>query len=129
RQHAPRSAQQLAWVAEAIVQRLLPQAIVELARNHGCVPGADAHGSVAVIGYGSFGGCELGFGSDLDLVFLYDGALLGNASAGTRPLDAPVYYARLMQRLVNLLATPTAAGRLYEADLRLRPDGAKGLLV
>lgn len=122
-------ARQLAAVATAIVGRLLPSAQAELARSHGQVVGADAHGSLLLVGYGSFGGEELGFGSDLDCVFLYDGALLGASSDGARGLDAPRWYARLVQRLVTLLGTLTPAGRLYELDLRLRPDGAKGLLV
>ncbi|MEP6634365.1 MAG: glutamine-synthetase adenylyltransferase, partial [Luteimonas sp.] len=82
----------------------------------------------AVIGYGSLGGEELGFGSDLDLVFLYD-APADAASDGARAIDAPRWFARLTQKIVSLLGTPSAGGRLYDADVRLRPDGAKGLLV
>jgi len=91
---------------------------------HGAIAGA----GFAVIGYGSVGGGELGFGSDLDLVFLRD-ARVDMVSDGARPLEASRYFARLAQKLVSLLGTVTAAGRLYEADVRLRPDGAKGLLV
>jgi glutamate-ammonia-ligase adenylyltransferase len=81
-----------------------------------------------VIAYGSVGGRELGFDSDLDLVFLHD-ARGDEISNGPRPLEAPRYFARLAQKLVSLLGTVTAAGRLYEVDVRLRPDGAKGVLV
>ena len=93
----------------------------------------DAHGDVvgarfAVLGYGSLGGEELGFGSDLDLVFLYD-APEGAQSDGLRPLDASRWFARLGQKLVSLLGTGTGAGRLFEVDMRLRPDGNTGLLV
>ncbi|HET6603360.1 MAG TPA: bifunctional [glutamate--ammonia ligase]-adenylyl-L-tyrosine phosphorylase/[glutamate--ammonia-ligase] adenylyltransferase [Xanthomonadaceae bacterium] len=129
RSDGPASARQLAWVAEAVVAALLPVAAAELTRSHGRPGGVDVLEHVAVMAYGSFGGCELGFGSDLDLVFLFDGALLQAESDGARPLDAPRWFARLMQRLVNLLGTLTPAGRLYEVDLRLRPDGARGLLV
>jgi glutamate-ammonia-ligase adenylyltransferase len=81
-----------------------------------------------VIGYGSLGGEELGFGSDLDVVFLY--AAAGDAhSDGARPLEAARWFTRLAQKIVSLLGTVTAAGRLYDIDVRLRPDGAKGLLV
>jgi glutamate-ammonia-ligase adenylyltransferase len=73
----------------------------------------------ALIGYGKLGGKELGYASDLDLVFLYDDA----APA------APENYARLAQRVSYWLTTITSAGVLYEVDLRLRPDGAGGLLV
>lgn len=73
----------------------------------------------AVIGYGKLGGKELGYASDLDLVFLYD-------DADERAQET---YARLAQRINTWLSTLTAAGMLYETDLRLRPDGASGLLV
>jgi glutamate-ammonia-ligase adenylyltransferase len=73
----------------------------------------------AVIGYGKLGGKELGYASDLDLIFLYD---------DDHP-DAPEIYARLAQRMNTWLGSFTAAGVLYETDLRLRPDGASGLLV
>jgi glutamate-ammonia-ligase adenylyltransferase len=88
------------------------------------VPGA----GLAVLGYGSLGGRELGFGSDLDLVFLHD-APPDASSDGIRPLDANRYFGRLAQRLVSLLGTVTGAGKLYEVDVRLRPDGAQGMLV
>jgi glutamate-ammonia-ligase adenylyltransferase len=73
----------------------------------------------AVVGYGKLGGKELGYASDLDLVFLHDDA----AS------EAPEHYARFAQRINNWLTSITPAGVLYETDLRLRPDGAGGLLV
>jgi glutamate-ammonia-ligase adenylyltransferase len=72
-----------------------------------------------VIGYGKLGGKELGYASDLDLVFLYDDAAE----------QAQEIYARLAQRINTWLGTLTPAGILYETDLRLRPDGASGLLV
>jgi glutamate-ammonia-ligase adenylyltransferase len=73
----------------------------------------------AVVGYGKLGGRELGYASDLDLVFLYDDA----------DERAQEIYARLTQRINTWLGTLTPAGILYETDLRLRPDGAAGLLV
>jgi glutamate-ammonia-ligase adenylyltransferase len=82
-----------------------------------------------VLGYGSLGGAELGFASDLDLVFIYDPARGAQVSGGARPLEGARWYARLAQRVVHWLSTPTRAGRLYEIDTRLRPDGSKGLLV
>ncbi len=73
----------------------------------------------AIVGYGKLGGKELGYASDLDIVFLYDD-----------PDDAAAEsYARLAQRINTWLTSATAAGRLYETDLRLRPDGVSGLLV
>lgn len=124
RQSAGDSARQLAWLADAVVAQVLSLACREVAGTHGRVPGAQ----FAVLGYGSLGGEELGFGSDLDLVFLYDAAPDAE-SDGARPLDAQRWFARLAQKVVALLGTPTGAGRLYDVDVRLRPDGAKGLLV
>jgi len=102
----------------------------DLVAAHGrLTPGAAESGGFAVVAYGSFGGSELGFGSDLDLVFLYDGALAQHESDGARPLDGVRWYTRLAQRVVHLLDMQTRAGKLYEVDVRLRPDGGKGLLV
>jgi glutamate-ammonia-ligase adenylyltransferase len=114
----------LAEVAEAVVAAALALATREVERAHGRV----AEGGFAVLGYGSIGAEELGFASDLDLVFVH-GADPNAVSDGARPLDAGRYYLRIAQKLVALLDTSTAAGKLYEVDVRLRPDGAKGLLV
>jgi len=73
----------------------------------------------AVIAYGKLGGKELGYASDLDIIFLFDDA----------DGDAPEIYSRLAQRTTSWLASPTSAGILYETDLRLRPNGESGLLV
>jgi glutamate-ammonia-ligase adenylyltransferase len=73
----------------------------------------------AVVGYGKLGGKELGYASDLDIIFLYD----------DDDERAPENYARLAQRYNNWLTLRTAAGTLFETDLELRPSGASGLLV
>ena len=117
-------ARHLAWLADAVVACVLQLADEELRGAHGSVDG----GRFAVLGYGSLGGEELGFGSDLDLVFLFD-APAEAVSDGARALDAPRWYARLGQKIVSLLGVRTGAGRLFDVDVRLRPDGAKGLLV
>ncbi|MEQ7536490.1 bifunctional [glutamate--ammonia ligase]-adenylyl-L-tyrosine phosphorylase/[glutamate--ammonia-ligase] adenylyltransferase [Xanthomonas campestris] len=125
RQQPVDSTQQLAWLAEAVVQTVLQLARRELVAAHGQVPG----GAFAIIGYGSLGGLELGFGSDLDLVFLYDHPREVEASDGKRPLEAGRWFARLAQKVMTLLGAETGAGRLYDIDVRLRPDGGKGALV
>ena len=73
----------------------------------------------AVIAYGKLGGKELGYASDLDLVFLYD----------DEDQEAPGLYARLAQRFITWMTSHTAAGILFDIDIALRPDGASGLLV
>ena len=117
-------ARRLARLADAVVACVLRLATDEVQSAHGTIPG----GRFAVLGYGTLGGEELGFGSDLDLVFLFD-APIEAMSDGPRPLDAPRWYARLGQKIVALLGVRTGAGRLFDVDVRLRPDGAKGLLV
>jgi glutamate-ammonia-ligase adenylyltransferase len=84
---------------------------------------------VAVAGYGKLGGLELGYGSDLDLVFLHDSAGEIAETSGARPLDNAVFFLRLGQRIVHLLTMHSAAGRLYEVDMRLRPNGKGGFLI
>jgi glutamate-ammonia-ligase adenylyltransferase len=78
-----------------------------------------AEPSFAIVGYGKLGGKELGYASDLDIIFLYD---------DPAPEAAEV-YSRFALRINTWLATVTSAGVLYETDLRLRPDGAAGLMV
>jgi glutamate-ammonia-ligase adenylyltransferase len=73
----------------------------------------------AVIAYGKLGGKELGYASDLDIIFLYDDA----------DERAPEAYARLAQRMNLWLTTHTSSGVLFDTDLRLRPSGAAGLMV
>ena len=82
----------------------------------------------AVIAYGKLGGLELGYGSDLDLVFLH-AAQPGHTASTQRPIDNTLFFSRLGQRVLHLLTTPTAAGRLYTTDMRLRPSGDSGMLV
>ena len=121
------TARALAELADAVVGAVLDLAQLELVAQHGGLPGAGS--GIAVLGYGSLGGSELGFNSDLDLVFVYDAARGEAMSDGVRPLDGARWYARLAQRVVHWLSAPTRGGRLYEVDTRLRPDGGKSLLV
>lgn len=130
RADAVATSRRLAVLAETIVATVLAHAERDAIRQHGRLPGQIGSGSgLAIVGYGSLGAAELGFASDLDLVFLYDEALGQVDSDGPKPLDGQRYYARIAQRVVHLLTTMTRAGKLYEADVRLRPDGGKGLLV
>jgi glutamate-ammonia-ligase adenylyltransferase len=121
-------------LAELIVNEALAMAWAHIVVRHGtpqCGPNTDAlrDAHVIVVAYGKFGGLELGYGSDLDLVFLHDSAGDVQMSSGPQPVDNTVFFARLGQRLVHLLTTHTRAGRLYEVDIRLRPSGKGGLLV
>jgi glutamate-ammonia-ligase adenylyltransferase len=72
---------------------------------------------------------ELGYSSDLDLVFLHDSHRERQETSAARPIDNQLFFVRLAQRIVHLLTMHSAAGRLYEVDVRLRPSGKGGLLV
>jgi glutamate-ammonia-ligase adenylyltransferase len=120
----------LTEIAEVATARSLRFAWQDLIVRHGAPPGAteQAPGFV-VLGYGKVGGLELGYNSDLDLVFLYDEASAGQATEGERPVACEQFYVRLGQRLIHVMTTPTYSGVLYEVDMRLRPDGNKGMLA
>src|SRR6202008_4424544 len=72
---------------------------------------------------------ELGYSSDLDLVFLHDSHGERQQTSAASPVDNQLFFVRLAQRIVHLLTMHSAAGRLYEVDVRLRPSGKGGLLV
>ncbi len=120
---------QLSDLAQLTLQTALAWAEAEMQRRHGSV--RTNYGQVApftVIAFGKLGGREMGFASDLDLVYLYD-APLDAESDGPAPLAAPTWFARLGQRLIHILSTLTRAGLLYQIDMRLRPSGQSGPLV
>lgn len=117
----------LTWIAESVLERVILQAHQQLQEKHGRPPSGAGCG-LAVIGYGKLGGIELGYSSDLDMVFLHDVAP-GTSSDGPRPLASEVFYARFGQRIIHLLTTRTSGGQLYEVDMRLRPNGNSGVLV
>ena len=81
-----------------------------------------------MIGYGKMGGIELGYGSDLDMVFLHADYKITAMTEGERSVANDVFYARMGQRIVHMLTTRTPSGILYEADMRLRPNGNSGML-
>ena len=112
----------LADIAETALAALLPAVEAEFARRHGRVPG----GVLAVIGMGRLGSREMTLASDLDLILIYDLPPGSEMSDGPHPLPIASYYARLSQRLIGAITAPTAEGRLYEVDMRLRPSGASG---
>jgi glutamate-ammonia-ligase adenylyltransferase len=127
RADAVATARRLGALAESVVIAITALAERELMAQHGRLPGTGS--GFAVLGYGSLGGEELGFASDLDLVFVYDGQRAHAMSDGARPIEGSRWYQRLAQRVMNWLTLLTRAGRLYEVDTRLRPDGSKGMLV
>jgi glutamate-ammonia-ligase adenylyltransferase len=117
--------------AELVLEQALGMAWRELVAKHGTPFSGPPPREVgfAVIGYGKLGGLELGYGSDLDLVFLNDSRGAQQETNGKPPLDNERFFTRLVQRLVHFLTIQTSSGRLYDVDTRLRPSGRAGLLV
>ncbi len=132
--HLPlmRTSDHLTDIAEVIVCEVMELAWRHLVERHGlpaCSAALDGAGRCfAVVAYGKLGGIELGYGSDLDLVFLHAGGRR-QTTGGRQPVDEAQFFARLGQRVVHILTAHTAAGVLYETDMRLRPSGSSGLLV
>ncbi|MDX6020159.1 bifunctional [glutamate--ammonia ligase]-adenylyl-L-tyrosine phosphorylase/[glutamate--ammonia-ligase] adenylyltransferase [Scandinavium sp. V105_16] len=120
----------LTWLAEAMIDAVVQQAWTQMVARFGQPRHlAERQGrGFAVIGYGKLGGWELGYSSDLDLVFLHD-CPLDVMTDGEREIDGRQFYLRLAQRIMHLFSTRTSSGILYEVDARLRPSGAAGMLV
>ncbi len=112
-------------LAEAVVRGMLAPVEEDFARRHGRVPG----GGLAIVAMGSFGGSEMTFTSDMDLIFIYRTPGPDAASDGDRSLPVSQYYRRLGQRVINALTALTGEGRLYEVDMQLRPSGRAGPLA
>lgn len=110
-----------AALASELVAALAPVAEEKVVERHGRLPG----GKFVVVAMGKLGSEEMSASSDLDLIMIYD-ADAEVASDGDRPLYAAQYYARVCQQLINALTAPTAEGKLYEVDMRLRPSGNAG---
>jgi [glutamine synthetase] adenylyltransferase / [glutamine synthetase]-adenylyl-L-tyrosine phosphorylase len=130
-----RVSDRLTEVAELIIACAMELAWRQITAQFGAPHCGGASGSqrrpvsICAVGYGKLGGLELGYASDLDLVFLHDSRGERQETDGARPIDNPLFFVRLAQRLVHLLTMHSAAGRLYEVDVRLRPSGKGGLLV
>ncbi|HEY2417805.1 MAG TPA: bifunctional [glutamate--ammonia ligase]-adenylyl-L-tyrosine phosphorylase/[glutamate--ammonia-ligase] adenylyltransferase, partial [Steroidobacteraceae bacterium] len=128
-----RVSDRLTDVAELNIERVLALAWQQLTPQLGtpmCTErGARRPVRLCAVGYGKLGGMELGYSSDLDLVFLHDSHGAQQETEGARSIDNQVFFVRFAQRLVHLLSTTSAAGRLYEVDMRLRPSGKGGLLI
>jgi glutamate-ammonia-ligase adenylyltransferase len=107
---------------EACLAALLPTTEADFARRHGRIAG----GQLAIVALGKLGGREMLWGSDLDLILVYDHDRDAGPSDGEKPLDPVTYFARLAQRVIAAITVPTRSGKLYDVDMRLRPTGNKG---
>jgi glutamate-ammonia-ligase adenylyltransferase len=113
-----------ARVAEGALLALGEAAVDEFRKAHGQFPGSE----LMILGLGRLGGYSLTHASDLDIIYLHT-AEQGGTSDGAKPLGPNDYFNRLASRVTAALSVPTAAGPLYDMDARLRPEGAKGMLV
>ena len=127
----------LSHIAEVILVKTLQLAWDEVEQKHGrptCViEGEKVFPGIGIVAYGKLGGLELGYGSDLDIVFLHDSSgekqyTEGNA-AGDKVIDNSTFFARVAQKILHILGARMYAGLLYETDIRLRPEGKSGLMV
>ncbi len=120
----------LTEIAETSISRVVALAWCEMAQRHGRPAGLDeGETGFIVVGYGKLGGIELGYGSDLDIVFLHGIEDQFASTEGAKPIVVDTFYARLAQRMIHLFTTRTPSGILYEVDMRLRPNGNSGMLV
>ena len=120
----------LTYLAEAIIGAVVNMAWKAVSQRFG-VPehlGENEKG-FAVIGYGKLGGIELGYNSDLDLVFLHNAPENSETVSGRKSVSSHQFYLKLAQKINSIFNLNTSAGVLYEVDMRLRPSGEAGLLV
>ncbi|WP_168461607.1 bifunctional [glutamate--ammonia ligase]-adenylyl-L-tyrosine phosphorylase/[glutamate--ammonia-ligase] adenylyltransferase [Acinetobacter sp. A1] len=132
--HLMKVSDALTDIAEVTVNAALQLAYQITAKKHGYPLDSEGqrcgleHNAFAIIGYGKVGGIELGYGSDLDLVFVH--AMDEQADTdGMKPISGFEFAMRVAQKFVSLMTTQTLDGRVYEVDTRLRPSGEAGLLV
>ncbi len=127
-----RTSDHLTEIAETVLNEVVELSWNHLTEKHGTptcrLDNTDIGRGFSVIAYGKLGGFELGYGSDLDMVFLHAGTE-GQTRGGRRPINNQQFFARLGQRVIHILTTHTSAGKLYEPDMRLRPSGSSGILV
>jgi glutamate-ammonia-ligase adenylyltransferase len=121
----------LTWIAEAVLEATTEYAWQFMQKRSGLPGGYEPQAGMPflIIGYGKLGGIELGYGSDLDIVFLYDELNPSAMSDGPKALENNLYFMRLTQKVISLLTTFMPTGVLYEVDTRLRPNGASGMIV
>ena len=120
----------LTWIAEAALQEVLDCAWLKLTEKYGSPPGTDPGlKHFAIFAFGKLGGRELGYGSDLDMVFFHDYPDENLVTTGAKPINCGLFYVRLAHKIINILDAKMLSGILYELDLRLRPNGNSGLIA
>ena len=113
----------LTYLAEALLEKVLEISYLELKKKYGL----PKKNEFIIVAYGKLGGIELGYNSDLDIVFLYD--TNDSQTDGKNSIENTLFFSRLAQKITHILTIKTSADILYEVDLRLRPGGNKGTVV
>ncbi|VAW53857.1 Glutamate-ammonia-ligase adenylyltransferase [hydrothermal vent metagenome] len=120
-------------LANVLLEKILDFSWQAMAKKYGepscIVDGKSFQPTMSIVAYGKMGGNELGYGSDLDIIFLHNSAGEKQLTNGEKAIDNQLFFARVAQRVIHFLNTRSYSGILYEADTRLRPDGQSGLLV
>lgn len=123
----------LTGIAELVIDRSLEHVWEELVEEFGSprltVEDERRSAGFAVIAYGKLAGLEMGYSSDLDVVFVYDAQGEDQVTDGARSIANSDFFFRVARRLITVLTTRSITGRMYEVDTRLRPSGRSGLLV
>jgi glutamate-ammonia-ligase adenylyltransferase len=121
----------LTYIAQTVLCQVLQISWDIVTQKYGIPEGISGqdldHCGFAIVAYGKVGGLEMGYKSDIDLVFLYDA--VSGVTKGDKSIDTIRFYSNLGQRVINALTMHTPAGTLYGADMRLRPGGASGMIV
>jgi glutamate-ammonia-ligase adenylyltransferase len=123
----------LSVIADVVLEKVFQLSWDAVCKRHGIpvsiVDGETYHPGMAIVAYGKLGGLEMGYGSDLDIVFLHDSSGEKQYTNGDKSVDNSQFFSRVAQKLLHILGTRTHSGMLYEADTRLRPDGRAGMMV
>jgi glutamate-ammonia-ligase adenylyltransferase len=123
----------LSWLAETCINSAVQFAYQELLEKYGaprCIVGGQTYTpEVLIVEYGKLGGLELGYGSDLDLVFLHNSMGEECETNGSKKIHNDIFFTRLVQRTIHILSTVTAGGKVFDTDLRLRPHGESGPVI
>ena len=123
----------LTWLAEALLREVALLSWRQTVAKYGAPRDRDPQDpGFAIIAYGKLGGIELGYKSDLDMVFIREaneGMTMGTDEHGAHQVSAAMFYQRFVQRFMHLCTTRMSGGVLYDLDMRLRPDGDSGVLM
>jgi len=123
----------LSTIADVVLEKVFQLSWNAVCKRHGTpvcyIDGEEYHPGMSIVAYGKLGGLEMGYGSDLDIVFLHDSSGQKQYTSGEKSIDNTQFFSRVAQKVLHILGTRTHSGILYEADTRLRPDGRAGMMV